>query len=189
STFTKQTNVVDVDKHMLQYIEEEMERRRKEEERARRREQGQEDPDIGLGAEEEEKARARKREGMNQRAEEEMNDEGSVALSNAMLTSVAEVDLGMETRLKNMEATERAKRQWMEEQKVKKKGQATKDSLLASTRFYQPSQHRTDKDRQGHGGSGAQNQGRPSGDDGGKRKPLRSTDQLVLDRFKKRQRR
>lgn len=82
----------------LQYIEEEMEKRRKEEARERRREQGQEE----VGGYE---AHPSMKEKVKEEGERDngitvpdgpIEDEGSIALSSAMLTSVTEVDLGME---------------------------------------------------------------------------------------------
>ncbi|KAI9024365.1 hepatocellular carcinoma-associated antigen 59-domain-containing protein [Phycomyces nitens] len=106
-TFTTQTNTLDVDKHMMEYIEAEMRKRR------------------GDGDEDEEE---KKKNGMTDiyeelyhlperlKVEQKRVEEGNVQLSTQMLTAIPEVDLGIDARLKNIEDTERAKRKLMDEQ-------------------------------------------------------------------------
>lgn len=89
------------------------------------------------------------------KTERKMADEGSVTNSMAMLTAIPEVDLGMEyvvpslssfqfhlrltaidvsgsTRLRNIEETEKAKRQVAEERKERKKANTDEEHLVAT---------------------------------------------------------
>ncbi|KAH9943205.1 hepatocellular carcinoma-associated antigen 59-domain-containing protein [Epithele typhae] len=121
NNFTQQTNALDVDKHMMAYIEENMKARRgtteKEEE-----ESGPADPYAELFR-------------LNKTDKKE--EEGNVTNSLAMLTAIPEVDLGMDTRLKNIEETEKAKRQ-MSEARRERTGHAHDEAHLAAARFYRP---------------------------------------------------
>ncbi|KIM58790.1 hypothetical protein SCLCIDRAFT_1218341, partial [Scleroderma citrinum Foug A] len=65
-------------------------------------------------------------------------EEGSVTSSLTMLTCIPEVDLGMDARLKNIEETEKAKRQVTEERKERKKVVENDEEHLVATRFYRP---------------------------------------------------
>ncbi|MBW0495430.1 hypothetical protein O181_035145 [Austropuccinia psidii MF-1] len=115
NNFTQQTNTLDVDKHMMLYIEQELQNRRK--------------AAIAAGADEasepilkgaEAVASLDPRDELYKIAEKYRIDkkpvvEGNVTLSATMLTSIPEVDLGIDTRIKNIEATEKAKRQLSEQ--------------------------------------------------------------------------
>ncbi|KAF9167166.1 hypothetical protein DFQ26_005639 [Actinomortierella ambigua] len=110
NSFTKQTNTLDVDKHMMNYIEEEM-RRRKGMPAA-----GDDDKDqMPAGA------LSGDMEILNQlgirqkQAENPDQQEGNVQLSTTMLSAIPEVDLGINERLRNIEETERAKRKLYED--------------------------------------------------------------------------
>ncbi|KAI7866317.1 mediator complex subunit 13 C-terminal-domain-containing protein [Spinellus fusiger] len=104
-TFTTQTNALDVDKHMMEYIEAEMRKRR------------------GDGSENENE-NSRPTDIYEElyhlperlKVEQKRVEEGNVQLSTQMLTAIPEVDLGIDARLKNIEDTERAKRKLMDEQ-------------------------------------------------------------------------
>lgn len=86
NSFTKQTNALDVDKHMMKYIEEEMRKRN------------------GVSAEDEEVKAQESRGGDTdiydelgiRRTAPKPEQEGNVQLSTTMLTAIPEVDLGME---------------------------------------------------------------------------------------------
>lgn len=145
ANFTEEKATVDVDKHMMAFIEEEM-RKRLEAERA-----GHTDPGNGvpveqmakdssgllrLGAQDELYSISEKYKQIQQSARDAIlqargragadkgerdggradggqdreNEEGNVALSTSMLTSVPEIDLGIDYRVRNIEATERARR-------------------------------------------------------------------------------
>nr|CDI57080.1 conserved hypothetical protein [Melanopsichium pennsylvanicum 4] len=111
--------------------------------------------------------------------------EGNVALSAAMLSSIPEVDLGIHSRMKNIEETERAKREFYK--KRKKEGAVdapTADEAYANARFQRARPRANNLDfqhRPAEGSHGA------AGGDRGARKQM-ATDQLAVDRFRKRQR-
>jgi len=65
-------------------------------------------------------------------------EEGNVTNSVAMLTAIPEVDLGMDTRLKNIEETEKAKRAAADERKDGKRRANADEEHLAATRFFKP---------------------------------------------------
>lgn len=96
--------------------------------------------------------------------------EGNVAFSSAMLTSIPEVDLGIDARMANIQDTEAARR----EASQPKPAHHDVDEDFANARF-QRAKPRQDHAQSSNPGS------RPE------RRQM-ATDQLVLDRFKKRQR-
>ena len=107
--FTHQTGILDVDKHMMAYIERELAKRR-----------GQESGEIDT---EKELQALDPRDELFKVAEKykiykKPVDEGNVTTSSAMLTAIPEIDLGIDNRLKNIEATEKAKRK-LQEQRAK----------------------------------------------------------------------
>ncbi|KAH9819650.1 hepatocellular carcinoma-associated antigen 59-domain-containing protein [Melampsora americana] len=115
NNFTQQTNTLDVDKHMMRYIEEELKLRRKAAIAAGADESSE---PILTGAEA--VASLDPRDELYKIAEKYRIDkkpvvEGNVTLSATMLTSIPEVDLGIDTRIKNIEATEKAKRKLADE--------------------------------------------------------------------------
>ncbi|KAG0075162.1 hypothetical protein BGZ93_000988 [Podila epicladia] len=132
NSFTKQTNALDVDKHMMKYIEEEMRKRN------------------GVSAEDEEDKAQESRGGDTdiydelgiRRTAPKPEQEGNVQLSTTMLTAIPEVDLGMETRLRNIEETEKAKRKMFEDRKTEK--------AIANERFSQPAYVPSDRERISH---------------------------------------
>ena len=108
-----------------------------------------------------------------QPAQTQEQREGNVALSAAMLSAIPEVDLGIDTRMKNIEETERAKRQFFDQAKSSAGGEMT-DTAFANARFQRQAPRTIRSDSQHSAGKGERKQ--------------MATDQLVLDRFKKRQR-
>ncbi|TFK25949.1 hypothetical protein FA15DRAFT_667947 [Coprinopsis marcescibilis] len=118
-------------------------------------------------------------------------EEGNVTNSMSMLTAIPEVDLGMDTRLKNIEETEKAKRVQAEERYERKKVNADEDHLVA-TRFYRPNL-RAKSDADILRDAKLEAMGLPPQDD---HAPHRSnhdraqvaTDEMVMERFKKRMR-
>lgn len=221
--FQGETNVIDVDKHMMAYIESEMLKRRG----ATQASSGQpSDPanvsqsDIAsvLSNPEDElykvaekytrlQAEARNAATANQllakksRPDDE-EGEGNVGLSSAMLSGIPEVELGMDSRLKNIEDTERAKRALYESRQHhhrQKKGDAEADELLASARFYNPRkqiqsdaqvlaearQKAQDQEDAKNGTQPQQDTRRPQQQHSTKREM--ATDDQVMQRFKKRQ--
>lgn len=88
NNFTHQSNTLDVDKHMMAYIEEELKKKREQAGEAETLEDGQVkkiDPREEIWNIAEEFKLKRK-----------AVDEGSVTLSTTMLTAIPEVDLGIE---------------------------------------------------------------------------------------------
>ncbi|KAF9546280.1 hypothetical protein EC957_009893 [Mortierella hygrophila] len=133
NTFTKQTNALDVDKHMMKYIEDEMKKRRGE---AGDAEDANEQPgnyngdtdildELGI-----------------RKTAPRPEQEGNVQLSTTMLTAIPEVDLGMDARLRNIEETEKAKRKLYEER--------TTTNIAANERFSQPAYIPSDSERISH---------------------------------------
>ncbi|CAL1700412.1 unnamed protein product [Somion occarium] len=179
NNFTQQTNILDVDKHMMAYIEENMKARRgtMEEEKA---DEGPLDPYAEL---------FRMTERYKSQPEKKDKEEGNVTNSLAMLTAIPEVDLGMDTRLKNIEETEKAKRMVAEERKGKRKFNDDEAHLVAS-RFYQPNL-RAKSDADIIRDAKLEAMGLLPEDHEPRREGGRSqmaTDEMVMERFKKRMR-
>ncbi|RPD66907.1 hypothetical protein L227DRAFT_8356 [Lentinus tigrinus ALCF2SS1-6] len=178
NNFTQQTNALDVDKHMMAYIEENMKLKRgaKEEEQ---KDEGPADPYAELfRLTDQYKANAQKKE-----------EEGNVTNSLAMLTAIPEVDLGMDARLKNIEETEKAKRQ-ISEQRKERSRQTDDEAHLATTRFYRPNlKAKSDADIMRDAKLEAM--GLRPDDHEPRRTSERvqmATDEIVMERFKKRMR-
>ncbi|KAF9208944.1 hypothetical protein BGZ49_007032 [Haplosporangium sp. Z 27] len=193
NSFTKQTNALDVDKHMMKYIEDEMKKRRGEaagsEDNAENNTQDNSNGDMdildGLGI---------------KRNTPKPEQEGNVQLSTTMLTAIPEVDLGMEARLKNIEETERAKRKLFEERTA---------TTMNSERFSRPDYVPSDRERTSHHQQNRRNNNNNTNADSGSGSNHRfqnsygsqnnnsrggagrgmATDDLVMERFKKRMRR
>ncbi|CAE6417641.1 unnamed protein product [Rhizoctonia solani] len=131
NNFTQQTNKLDVDKHMMKYIEEELEKRRgKPNASGDTGNSNSSDPYAELFRISEKYKLQKKQE----------LEEGSVTNSSAMLTAIPEVDLGMDTRLKNIEETEKAKRTVSENLKEHrgKPREQNDERHLTATRFFNP---------------------------------------------------
>ncbi|THV08231.1 hypothetical protein K435DRAFT_771786 [Dendrothele bispora CBS 962.96] len=176
NNFTQQTNALDVDKHMMEYIEENLKIRSKPREEIEKKPV---DPQEAL-------YNIPDRWKVEQKAAKE---EGSVTSSLAMLTAIPEVDLGMDTRLKNIEETEKAKRVVAEERHERKRTNNDEEHLVAS-RFYRPNlKMKSDADimrdakLEAMGLSTQSDHPRRTQD-----KPQVATDEMVMERFKKRMR-
>ncbi|KAI8081700.1 hepatocellular carcinoma-associated antigen 59-domain-containing protein [Halteromyces radiatus] len=162
-TFTSQTNKLDVDKHMMKYIETELRKKR--------------GGDANIPDDEEEESN--EPQGMKDIYEElyhlpdhlkfasEVVKEGNVQHSTQMLTAIPEVDLGISAQLKNIENTERAKRKLMEDKETIQQGKKKDNDffllILTIISFFSFSTPRSDR-RQW------------------------ATDEVVAERFKKRMR-
>ncbi|KAI9487480.1 MAG: hepatocellular carcinoma-associated antigen 59-domain-containing protein [Benjaminiella poitrasii] len=109
--FASATNTLDVDKHMMEYIENEMRKRRGGKAAKDDDEDEDDNRDRGLVDIYEELYHIPD----SLKAEKKEEAEGNVQLSTQMLTAIPEVDLGIDTRLKNIEETERAKRKLFED--------------------------------------------------------------------------
>ncbi|KAG6899602.1 hypothetical protein C0993_008763 [Termitomyces sp. T159_Od127] len=179
NNFTQQTNAVDVDKHMMAYIEENLKIRcrPKDESDANK---GPRDPQEALYdlADRWKVDKAKPAE------------EGSVTNSMTMLTAIPEVDLGMDARLKNIEETEKAKRIVAEERQERRKPNNDEEHLVA-TRFYRPNlKAKSDADILRDAKLEAM--GLPPQDDeprySNHERQQMATDEQVMERFKKRMR-
>ncbi|KAG9218650.1 hypothetical protein CCMSSC00406_0001236 [Pleurotus cornucopiae] len=178
NNFTQQTNVLDVDKHMMQYIEQNLKIRSRPQE---------DEPGKPADPQDElyeivDRWKVEK--------QKPTTDEGSVTNSLTMLTAIPEVDLGMDARLKNIEETEKAKRVVAEERQERKKQPNGEEHLVAS-RFYRPNlKQKSDADIMRDAKLEAM--GLPTQDDQPRRpqhdRPQMATDEMVMERFKKRMR-
>ena len=153
NNFQGETGTVDVDKHMMAYIEEEMKKRRQRGEldgsamSDADKAKAMLNPDDELysvddkyrkilqSAKEALEAAKKNVNGGVREKQKDDQEEGNATLSSAMLNGVPEVDLGMNHRMKNIEETERAKRAMMEAQRVKKRdGNEEEEGDFASAR-------------------------------------------------------
>ncbi|KAJ7167592.1 hepatocellular carcinoma-associated antigen 59-domain-containing protein [Mycena filopes] len=181
NNFTQQTNALDVDKayvvfRRMAYIEENL--------KVRGRPRDEDDADAGPDDPQEALYRIADRWKVDK--QKPTPDDGSVTNSLTMLTAIPEVDLGMDARLKNIEDTEKAKR-------VQRKRANNDEEHLAASRFYRPNL-KTKSDADILRDAKLEAMGMPTQDD----QPRRSnnegnnaqmaTDEVVMERFKKRMR-
>ncbi|KAG8893252.1 hypothetical protein FRC00_010782, partial [Tulasnella sp. 408] len=129
NNFTQQTNKLDVDKHMMAYIEENLKAIRGEGSEQKQEDDAPHDPLAQL-YQIDDRYKIQKKD----------LDEGSVTNSMAMLTAIPEVDLGIDVRLKNIEETEKAKRLVEEGKRARHDNPDDDVAHLAATRFYRPHQ-------------------------------------------------
>ncbi|KAG8887566.1 hypothetical protein FRB99_004228 [Tulasnella sp. 403] len=116
-------------------------------------------------------------------------EEGNVTNSMAMLTAIPEVDLGIDIRLRNIEETEKAKRVVEEEKRHRREHHEDDEGHLAATRFYRPRQQVTsDADALRNAKLEAMGIEPPEPRRRAERKEV-ATDDVVMERFKKRMRR
>lgn len=107
ANFAAETNRRDEDTHMLKYIEEEMAKRK------------------GVQLEKIVQSKPKSKEDLLYQVPENINVKSKIMaseemLSNQMLSGIPEVDLGIEAKILNIEATEEAKQRVLEEQRNKK---------------------------------------------------------------------
>jgi len=116
-------------------------------------------------------------------------EEGSVTNSMAMLTAIPEVDLGIDTRLKNIEETEKAKRLIAEDRSKVPRTNRDEEHLVA-TRFHNPRiAEISDRDIRRRAIAEAEKHLREGESRGSHNwKEDTATDEIVLERFKKRMR-
>ncbi|KAI8829878.1 hepatocellular carcinoma-associated antigen 59-domain-containing protein, partial [Chytriomyces cf. hyalinus JEL632] len=106
--FAAASNTMDTEKKMQEFIEQELSKRR----------QGASDPSTELSASNDTLSTIE--DGANGPPLDEAQkpqSEGNVSFSAAMLTSIPVVDLGVSTKLDNIEATEKARRDLMDKKK------------------------------------------------------------------------
>ncbi|KDN50411.1 hypothetical protein K437DRAFT_293618 [Tilletiaria anomala UBC 951] len=193
SNFQGETGTIDVDKHMMAFIEEQMAKRRAEQHG------GSESAATGLIESDVRKAILNPEDELYKIAEQYKdlqksriteNEEGNVTLSAAMLTSIPEYDLGIETKLKNIEETERAKKTLYEQRhgltRAKKDNQAA-DEPFAAARFMR-SRAIVASDATALRNARLEAAGEAIPAQQQRDRKEMATDQLVMDRFKKRQR-
>ncbi|KAJ3868945.1 hepatocellular carcinoma-associated antigen 59-domain-containing protein [Lentinula novae-zelandiae] len=176
NNFTQQTNALDVDKHMMAYIEENLKIR------SRPREEGDKskplDPQEALYQVPDRWKVEHKKVAHS--------EEGNVSNSLTMLTAIPEVDLGMDARLKNIEDTEKAKRVVAEERSERKQPHNNDEAHLVASRFYRPNlKMKSDADLIRDAKLEAMHL--PTSEDQPRRqdKPQMATDEMVMERFKK----
>ncbi|KAL1918910.1 uncharacterized protein VTP21DRAFT_2291 [Calcarisporiella thermophila] len=181
-SFTHQTNTIDVNKHMMEYIEQELRKRRGDQISSTAENGGDKnkpiDPmDLLYHTPEHLKVKST------------AIREGNAAISSGMLMAVPEVDLGIDVRLKNIEATERAKRQLLESDDSGTPDD-TDERLLASGEFSDPNRfyHANKKSRDN--GDDDANKGEDGAGAGASRmRKQMATDDIVMQSYKKRMRR
>ncbi|KAG6910768.1 hypothetical protein DXG01_007655 [Tephrocybe rancida] len=179
NNFTQQTNALDVDKHMMAYIEENLKIRSKPKDDS--------DDEKGPPDPQEELYNLADRWKVDK---QKPTEDGSVTNSLTMLTAIPEVDLGMDARLKNIEETEKAKRVVAEERHDRRKPNNDEEHLAAS-RFYRPNL-KTKSDSDILRDAKLEALGLPTQDDQPRQsnheRQQMATDEMVMERFKKRMR-
>ncbi|KAJ7368734.1 hepatocellular carcinoma-associated antigen 59-domain-containing protein [Mycena albidolilacea] len=180
NNFTQQTNALDVDKHMMAYIEENLKVRGKPR-----------DEDEKKGPADPQEALYQIADRWKVEKQKPTPDDGSVTNSMSMLTAIPEVDLGMDTRLKNIEETEKAKRVVAEGRQEQRKKVNNDEEHLVASRFYRPNL-KTKSDADILRDAKLEAMGMPVQDDQPRRTneggAQMATDELVMERFKKRMR-
>ncbi|KAN0115994.1 Hepatocellular carcinoma-associated antigen 59 domain containing protein [Russula decolorans] len=206
NNFTQQTNALDVDKHMMAYIEENMKQRRGHQQQST----PDADADAGTSTSKESTTTTIATAGSmpvgntkdddpfdhldpRYKVERKPGEEGSVTNSLAMLTAIPEVDLGMDTRLRNIEETEKAKLSLSHgrPREPQRRKVADEEAHLAATRFYRPAL-RAKSDADIIRDARREALGLPptahDEEERGPRGPRMATDEQVMERFKKRMR-
>ncbi|BGP18773.1 hypothetical protein JCM10213_004268 [Rhodosporidiobolus nylandii] len=134
--FTGQTNTVDVDKHMLAYIDAELAKKRAPAEGSSSTGPSKPyDPrdDLYRVAD---KYKFEDIAATEKSKKDRDEDEGNVTLSASMLMGIPEVDLGIDIKLRNIEATEKAKRKLHEDQVAERRRRLEEPEEFAVDRFY-----------------------------------------------------
>ncbi|KAJ3162528.1 hypothetical protein HDU88_006687 [Geranomyces variabilis] len=188
--FATESNAMDTERHMREFIEKEMRKRRGE---------VVGDGTSAVGA------RAAVLDPHDElfhipdhlKIAEKRVSEGNVTLSTSMLTAIPEIDLGISSKLQNIEETEKAKRKLVE-----RKAAAIAEKLLlgpgnefagattvASERYWTGNKNHPRRDDDQRDGSRQGDRG--GNEEGGKKFDRRTmaTDDIVMERFKKRIRR
>ncbi|KAF8204661.1 hepatocellular carcinoma-associated antigen 59-domain-containing protein, partial [Pholiota molesta] len=162
NNFTQQTNALDVDKHMMAYIEENLKVRSKPKEES----DDEDGPPIDP-----------------QEALYNIADRWNVTNSLTMLTAIPEVDLGMEYR--------KGKRVVAEGRQERKKNNNDEEHLLPHAVIYRPNL-RAKSDADVLRDAKLEAMGMPPQDDSPRRsnheRTQMATDEMVMERFKKRMR-
>ncbi|TPX51818.1 hypothetical protein SeMB42_g00519 [Synchytrium endobioticum] len=117
--------------------------------------------------------------------------EGNLTTSTSMLTSIPEVDLGIQNKLKNIEETEMAKQRATEEKAAKPKDPIAYlgSTLAAAERFWTGKSGPMPIDvSAAYGGADPIKQKKKRRNDGNDQRGLKATDDIAVERFKKRTR-
>ncbi|KAJ3176634.1 hypothetical protein HDU87_004962 [Geranomyces variabilis] len=190
--FATESNAMDTERHMREFIEKEMRKRR-----------GEVDGDGTSSAAGAQPAVLDPHDELFQipdhlKTVEKPVSEGNVTLSTSMLTAIPEIDLGISSKLQNIEETEKAKRRLVE-----RKAAAMAEKLLlgpgnefagattvASERYWTGNKNHPRRDDD-HRRDGSRQGDRGGTEEGGKKFDRRTmaTDDIVMERFKKRIRR
>ncbi|GAA5864681.1 hypothetical protein JCM1840_002199 [Sporobolomyces johnsonii] len=194
--FTGQTNTVDVDKHMMAYIEAELQKKRSGLDPSAPAASTSNKPydprdELYKVAEKYKFADVAAQE---KGKKDKDDEEGNVTLSTSMLMGIPEVDLGIDTKLKNIEATEKAKRQLYDAQMAARKKAEEDKEEFAVDRFYR--HHRpleSDADALAKARAAALNPAEAEVEEEHRRtraagRRETATDDMAMERFKKRQR-
>jgi len=199
NNFTQQTNALDVDKHMMAYIEENMKLRRTREQQAADANTSTGTSSNATAADASADADARPSSGNAQddvfdkldpryKVERKLGEEGSVTNSLSMLTAIPEVDLGINTRLRNIEETEKAKLT-LSHGRTRDHKTPDDEAHLAATRFYRPAlRAKSDADIIRDARREALGLPPAHEEEDRQRGPRMATDEQVMERFKKRMR-
>ncbi|KAH8830281.1 hepatocellular carcinoma-associated antigen 59-domain-containing protein [Flagelloscypha sp. PMI_526] len=138
NNFTKQNGAVDVDKHMMEYIESNLTVRGKPREEPTQPPVNPFDPMVHI---------SKKLKQPETPEKKEKAEDGSESNSMKMLTAIAEVDLGIDSRLKNIEDTEKAKQSVSMNRDTLSESNEEEAHLIAN-RFYQPGKPKGKTDEQ-----------------------------------------
>jgi len=196
NNFTQQTNALDVDKHMMAYIEENMKLRRTQA-TVENTSTGTGSNTAAAGASTDAGARPNSKNAEDDvfdkldpryKVERKLGEEGSVTNSLSMLTAIPEVDLGINTRLRNIEETEKAKLT-LSHGRTRDHKTPNDEAHLAATRFYRPAlRAKSDADIIRDARREALGLPPAHEEEDRQRGPRMATDEQVMERFKKRMR-
>ncbi|KAJ2726800.1 hypothetical protein GGI07_000311 [Coemansia sp. Benny D115] len=172
--FTVQTNKLDADKHMMEFIEREMEKHRGTKEPTNNQTDQMDDLDDPFYMPKH-----------LQSVEHKPVKEGNVAMAAKMLTSIQEVDLGRESKLRNIRDTDRMVAQLRDQKSTPEFTQHTQRYSASNKRRQTEYSDNTSGGPLGESGSSSRYSTQGSRSD----RSSKATDDIVLQRFKKRMRR
>ncbi|PVU89964.1 hypothetical protein BB559_004835 [Furculomyces boomerangus] len=137
--FTQQTNSLDANKNMMMFIEQQMKNRKLENATNEHEDQELENKrNVSNLVEDLYQVGEISKKGKNA-----AENEGNVSISTAMLTSIPEVDLGIRTRLQNIEETEKAKKKFLAKGVHESKGNHVDTGINMRYKIYKdPSEKR-----------------------------------------------
>ncbi|KAJ3075226.1 hypothetical protein HDU98_008833 [Podochytrium sp. JEL0797] len=173
--FATASNTMDTEKKMLEFIERELKRKRNAGANVHSNESLESSAMPDDNDDEDESPEASKKPIV----------EGNVAFSAAMLTSIPVVDLGISTKLKNIEETEKAKRDIMTGKNAASVDKLTGGmNVSASDRFYRGRPNDSKAHPHDHSRTSNDSSEKRSGEPKFDRRTM-ATDDLVMEKFKK----